>query len=93
MENKQALDNIKNIFAQVTKTDDVIIKSAESLKIVLLNLKIEQVRIKQDTGISPIVDKLSVEINNIEQTIKYLINNNRQLLNESIEKLEEIVNE
>lgn len=93
MENKQALDNIKEIFNQVAKTDDQIIKSAESLKVVLLNLKIEQFRIKQTTGISPIVEKLASEINNIEQTIKDLIGNNRQLLNESIEKLEEIVNE
>lgn len=89
MNNKQALYNIKEIFNQVAKTDDQIIKSAESLKIVLLNLKIEQFRIKQTTGILPIVEKLALEINNIEQNIKNLIGNNRQLLNESIDKLEE----
>lgn len=87
MNKLDALNNIEQIFDNVIKTDDKIIKSAESLKIVLLNLKIENARIKEHTGIDPIADRLGVAIANIEDSVKDLVEKNRALLKESIEVL------
>lgn len=89
MDKKEAIENVIKIFAEVKKTDDEVVKSAESLKIVLLNLKIEGAKIKESNGIKPIANRLENDIDNIETNVKNLVEKSRDVLTESIRTLAE----
>ena len=88
MNKKEAVVALRKVSSDIKMTDDSIIKTTERLKIVLLNLKIEDARIRQNTSISPIVDELARSINNIESSVLALIDNDRNKLREIIETLE-----
>lgn len=85
MTKQEALEELKQVYKDIKLTDDQIIKTAEKLKIVLLNLKIEDARIKQNTSISPIADELNRSIEKIEDSVKQLIINDREKLKNIIE--------
>lgn len=87
---QEAINNITTIFDRVTSTDDKIIKALDKLKIILLNLKIEDARIKQNTGIDPIVIELNKSIQLIEKSVKDLVAENRELLRDSLEQIKKI---
>jgi len=91
MTNEQAVVELKKIANDIKTTDDEIIKTAEKLKIILLNLKIEDARIKQHTSISPIVVELGRSIERIEQSVKNLIEEDRDKLREVIATFEKVV--
>ena len=90
MTTKQATIELKKVSADIKATDNEIIKTAEKLKIVLLNLKIEEARIKQHTSISPIVVELGRSIERIENSVKKLIEEDRVRLKEVIETFEKL---
>lgn len=88
MTEAQAIENIVSILDNIEKTDNSIIKIAENLKIVLLNLKIEDARLKENTSISVIVDALNKSITTIEDNMKRLSSRNQcNLIAESIKVL------
>ena len=84
MTKQQAINNIEQIFKNVVDTDDRITRSTKSLKIVLLNLQIEDAKLKEATAIKPIATRLEQSIDTIESEIRELIETNRKLLHESI---------
>lgn len=86
----EATDIIIDIFDKVKQTDDEIIKSVKRLEIVLLNLKIENARIKTNTGIEPIADELNKSIKYIDEKISSLIKNNREELNQALDVIKNI---
>ena len=87
---KQAVDNIVKVIDNVKQTDDNIIKITKNLDIILLNLKIENARIKNNTGIEPIANNLKENIDEIRREVAELIKANRELANGALEKLKEI---
>lgn len=90
MTEAQAIENIVSILDNIEKTDNSIIKIAENLKIVLLNLKIEDARLKENTSISVIVDELNKSIATIENNVKNLSSSNQcDLIAESIKVLKD----
>lgn len=90
MTEAQAIENIVSILDNIEKTDNAIIKIAENLKIVLLNLKIEDARLKENTSISVIVDALNKSITTIENNVKKLSSSNQgDLIAESIKVLKD----
>lgn len=78
---------ILDTFDKVKVADDEIIKTVKRLKIVLLNLKIQDAHIKENTGIIPIADELNKNIIHIEECLEDLINNNRTRLTEALKVL------
>lgn len=89
MTEAQAIENIVSILDNIEKNDNSIIKIAENLKIVLLNLKIEDARLKENTSISVIADALNSNINTIENSIKKLMSANKDTINQSIKVLKD----
>jgi hypothetical protein len=78
---KEAVKVIIDTYKKIESTDEEIIKIANNLKIVLLNLQIENARIKEHTGIEPIIIELERNINKIKEDVKGVISENREELN------------
>jgi hypothetical protein len=93
MEAKEALSTIIQIVNNIEQTDTEIIKNTNQQKIVLLNLSIENARIKELTGIKPIIDVLDKSITNINISVKNLIDNNRGALTEALTVLNDYIEE
>lgn len=89
----EAIKNVIEVVGEIKKTDDEIIKVSNNLKIILLNLKIENSRIKQNTGIDPIVSALSNNVRIIEDSVKNLVSSNREKLVSSLEILSKYISE
>lgn len=91
MEAKDAISTIINIINKIERTDNDIISITDKLNIVLLNLKIENARIKEHTGIQPVADELDRNIKRIHDTLNNLIRNNRDQVIEAVKTLSEYI--
>lgn len=69
MGTKEDVNNIIETLMGVKNVNDYILKESGRLKIILLNLKIEQAKLKESNGIKPITDELENIISNIEQQV------------------------
>jgi ribosomal protein L29 len=86
---KEMAKNILNIVEKTEKTDEHIAKIVNNLKIILLNLRIENARIKDNTGIQPIIEELEKSVNKINKELKDSITENHKDLINIIESLNE----
>lgn len=91
METKEAFSTIVNIVCKIEETDSNIIDITNKLKIVLLNLKIENSRIREHTGIQPIADELDKNIKRINESLNSLVRDNRDQLTEALNTLSEYI--
>jgi hypothetical protein len=87
MNTKEAVITIIDIVDKIKKTDDEIINITNKLKIILLNLQIEEARIKENTGIEPIIKELDKSIKKINESIKVLVYDNRITMTEATNEL------
>lgn len=93
MTKEEALNNLIEVAKNLKKSDDDNIKTLKQFKLALLNLKIQNAHIKENTGIVPIADELNRSIVTMENNVNVLIENNRNKLTESIKTLAEYINE
>lgn len=91
MNEKEALQTIISVITEIKQTDDDIISVADNLKIILLNLKIENARIHENTGILPITDALNESVEKINSSVKKLVTNNRKKTVEALEVLSKYI--
>jgi hypothetical protein len=91
MSTKEDIKTVITIMKKIQVENDEIIKISKTLKMILLNLKIEDARIKENTGIDPIIQKLNESIERIENGVVTLVNENRADLNNSLASLEKYI--
>lgn len=89
---KDELKTVKEIHKSISASNDMIIKETENLRIALLNLKIEDARIKEATGIVPISDQIERTINTLHDTINKLVKEDRKDLRNALNSIEEYIN-
>lgn len=83
MNKNEALNIVEEAIKDAENTDDIIIKTIHGLKLALFNLKIEDGRILEDTGIQPIADSIQKNIDRIENLIKNEKVNDKKTVNEA----------
>lgn len=86
--NNKILDSTENILSIISINNDNIIKQTDRLKIILLNLKIEDARIKENTGIVPITNELEKIINELHNKTNKIIQEHRKILNDNFKTIE-----
>jgi hypothetical protein len=93
MSTKEDIKTVIDIMKKIQLENNEIIKISKTLKMILLNLKIEDARIseKEKTGIDPIIQKLNESIERIENGVVNLVNENRTDLNNSLANLEKYI--
>jgi hypothetical protein len=93
---KKAISNdintVKELHKEIARVNDLVIKETENLRMALLNLKIEDARISESTGIVPISDQIERVINNLHDNVDKLVKQGRKDLRESFSNIEEYVN-
>jgi hypothetical protein len=87
MTTNEAIISISDIVEKIRDSNNNVIKSTSDLEIVLLNLRIVNAHIKENTGIEPIIDFLEKTIHSINGNIKTLVSENRSQLNNAIDQL------
>jgi hypothetical protein len=69
MNQKENCDELIKTLKETQKKDKHILKETKALNLILLNLQIENARIKENTGITPIANNLREIIQKIEKEI------------------------
>jgi hypothetical protein len=69
----EALERIEYWLNEISKTNNANINQTDELNIVLINLKIEDAHIKENTGITPIADKIESVIKNVHDNTDNLV--------------------
>lgn len=90
MDRTEAIEELKDILNKVMQVDDFILTTSSRLNIVLINLKIKEAHIKQNTGIDPICNEIRKIIFEIESKIDNLVKENRGKLKGIFEVLDKI---
>lgn len=85
---KEVLESTKNILKIISETNDTVIKTTEDLRIVLLNLKIENAHIKENTGIVPISNELEKIIKQLHSNVENVVKNYRKELQDNFKIIE-----
>lgn len=88
---KADLQIIINSLLQIKDLNDSILAETKKLRIILLNLKIEQAKLTQLNGIKPIADELERLIIGIENEVAKVVNADTTHLTKSFENLMRIV--
>jgi len=83
----KSFESLQDNLKLVRQTNDLIIKETNSLRIILLNLKIENARIKGNTGITPISEALERTIESLNTIVKDIVNNHRATLSKAVEEI------
>lgn len=89
---EEAVKTVTTIVAKIEKTDSEVLKTTDDLRMVLLNLQIENARIKENTGIEPIIERLERSIKQINKHMNDLISENRDNMTKALTVLNEYVN-
>jgi hypothetical protein len=87
------INTIKELHKEISRVNDLVIKETESLRIALLNLKIEDARIRENTGIVPISNQIERVINNLHDNVIKLVTEGRKELREAFGNVEDYVGE
>lgn len=83
----KSFESLQDNLKLVRQTNDLIIRETNSLRIILLNLKIENARIKGNTGITPISEALERTIESLNTIVKDMVNNHRATLSKAVEEI------
>jgi len=83
----KSFESLQDNLKLVRQTNDLIIRETNSLRIILLNLKIENARIKGNTGITPISEALERTIESLNTMVKDVVNNHRETLSKAVEEI------
>jgi hypothetical protein len=87
------INTVNELHKEIARVNNMVIKETESLRIALLNLKIEDARIKENTGIVPISDQIERVINNLHDNVTKLVTEGRKELREAFGNIESYVEE
>ena len=87
----ESIKKVKEIHAEISKVNDLTIKETENLRIILLNLKIENARNTTNNGITPIAEQLEKVINNLHNNVRDLVTEGRKELRQAFRKIEEYI--
>lgn len=89
----KSLETMERLLKEISRVNDETIKGTENLRLALLNLKIEDARIKENTGITPISNKIEDVINILHNNTKDLVTEGRKDLREAFKDIENYINE
>jgi len=84
---KAAVEDLELRFDNVDKMLQGIIKETKNLKLILLNLEIENSHIKTPTGIEPIAKNLEKRITQMEVHVQGFVENNEAEIEQSLNVL------
>lgn len=88
---KENLEIIEKWLGEISKTNDANVSQTDNLNIVLVNLKLEDARIKDDTGIIPIAEEIERVIKNIHDNTDDLKKTGRAELRQAFREIKEFV--
>jgi CHASE3 domain sensor protein len=88
----ESVKTITDIVSKIEQTDSNVLKTTNNLRMVLLNLQIENARIKGNTAIQPIIDSLERSIKQINKHMNDLISENRDNMTKALTVLNEHIN-
>lgn len=86
------INTIKELHKEIARVNDMVIKETDNLRMALLNLKIEDSRIKENTGIVPISNQIERVINTLHDNVIKLVTEGRKELKEALNNIENCVN-
>lgn len=87
----KSIETIEKWLNEISKTNDANINQTDELNIVLINLKIEDAHIKENTGIIPIADRIESIIKNVHDNTDMLVKVGRTELREAFKTIKEYI--
>lgn len=89
----ESLQTVERLLKEISRVNDAAIKQTENLKMALLNLQIEDARIKENTGIVPIAEQIERVIKAIHDNTDNLVKQGRKELRQAFEEIKEYIEE
>jgi len=87
----KSLDTMENWLKRISETNDSNVDQTDNLNIVLVNLKLEDARIKDNTGIVPIAQEIEKVIHNIHDNTDELRKTGRTELRAAFKDIKEYI--
>lgn len=85
---KEDLAKVNELHKEISRVNDLVIKQTDHLRIALINLKIEDARLSENTGIVPIANQVEKVINELHDNVTKLVNENRTELRKAFGNIE-----
>lgn len=86
---KEHLETVEYWLNRISLSNDMVIKSTDDLRMILLNLKIVSAYIDKTVGVDPVIDNLEKHVMQGHDAMKELITTGRNELRESFKAIKD----